>query len=413
MSDTPEPHTASASIPNPGPEAPPPYVIPVRYAMPLGPALEAAPQRRGSPWTVFLVLLLGLSIGVNFLLLFVVGLGGLGDWGSTSPTEQYHSGQQSAADKIAVIKVDGVIMESANGFLIKQLDYAARDAAVKAVVLRINSPGGTISGSDDLHRRITELRDGTTPNQKGGKKPVVASMGSLAASGGYYIAMPAEYIFAERTTITGSIGVIAAIPNVAGLAKTYGFGMTVIKAGDVKDSGSMFREMTAPERRVWQEMIDNAYVTFQAVVNEGRKDDKGNSKLKYKLTDIAVEELIPDVDADGKPLADGKKVPYIRRLADGGIYTAPQAKDFGLIDDIGYLEKAIKKAAELARLPGDYKAVTYERPPTLSSLLLGIKAPEPGHQLDWKKLAEGTIPRLWYLAPHSELASILAGMSQD
>src|SRR5262249_27073762 len=150
------------------------------------------------------------------------------------------SGKALTQDKIAIIKLDGVIMEGSNAFFIKQIEAAASDSHVKAVVLRINSPGGTITGSDDLHRRLTELRDGTNPRQKGGKKPLVVSMGSLAASGGYYVAMPAEHIVAERTTITGSIGVYAAFPNISGFAKEHKFGMNVVKAGAIKDSGSMF-----------------------------------------------------------------------------------------------------------------------------------------------------------------------------
>src|SRR5262249_11470813 len=154
-------------------------------------------------------------------------------------------------------------------------EAAASDSHVKAVVLRINSPGGTITGSDDLHRRLTELRDGTNPRQKGGKKPLVVSMGSLAASGGYYVAMPAEDIAAERTTITGSIGVYAAFPNISGFAKEHKFGMNVVKAGAIKDSGSMFKDMTAQERQLWQDMVDHAYKQFTQVVEQGRPNLKG------------------------------------------------------------------------------------------------------------------------------------------
>src|SRR5262249_54911585 len=158
-----------------------------------------------------------------------------------SVNEHFLSGKETAKDKIAVVKIDGVLMEGNMGFAQKEIDAAAADPHVKAVLLRVISPGGSITSSDDLYHRLTELRDGKNIKQKGGAKTLVVSMGAVAASGGYYISMPAKYIVAETTTITGSIGVYAAFPNIAGLAKEYGFGMNVIKAGAVKDSGSMFK----------------------------------------------------------------------------------------------------------------------------------------------------------------------------
>jgi protease-4 len=241
-------------------------------------------------------------------------------------------------------------------------------------------------------------------------------MGSLAASGGYYAAMPAEYIFAERTTITGSIGVYAAFPNVAGLATRYGVSMNVIKAGDIKDSGSMFHDMTAPERQVWQDMVDGAYDQFLEVVGKGRP------KLKDKLTEIIPEtrKEIMDrngagkvIEEDGKP----KMVSFFRRRADGGIFTAKEALAYGLIDEIGYLEDAAKKAAEYARKLGtlgdEYKVVTYEKPQTLLGSLLGVDGSAAKKPLTAEALAEGTYPRLWYLAPQSEMSGILTAIGQQ
>ncbi|OAI51381.1 hypothetical protein AYO44_00805 [Planctomycetaceae bacterium SCGC AG-212-F19] len=410
MSDINDPQPPSPPPPGEQPaEQQAPYVIPVRYTPPAG-AAPAPPARRRSVWTVLLVMALAISVGVNLLLLLVPHMmTDLGDGGAL--TEHYHSGKTTAHDKIAIIKMDGVIMEGSLAFVQKQIEQAASDASVKAIVLRINSPGGTITGSDDLYRRLKELREGEIPQQKGGKKTLVASMGGMAASGGYYIAMPAEFVFAERTTITGSIGVYAAFPNISGLAETYGFGMNVIKAGDIKDSGSMFKKMTPQERQLWQDMVDHAYARFTEVVEEGRE-----SKLTAKLTDIVIEKEIPDVDPNGKPNGEKngepKTVKYVRRLADGGIWTAEQAKKFGLVDQIGYLEEAIKETAKRANLTGPYKAVTYEKQPTLSSLLLGAQA-KSSAQLDPDKLAAGAIPRLWYLAPQAEMAGILAAMGKQ
>jgi protease-4 len=411
MSDTQEPHNPQNQNPQPLPaEEPPPYVIPVRYATaPPRPAVgPAAPPRPSGALRALLVIALAISLGVNLLLLAANKLFDFGDLsGSSGATvqEQLYSGKATTSDKIAVIKLDGVIMEGSNGFFIKQIDQAAADKHVKAVVLRINSPGGTITASDDLFRRLTELKKGENLHQKGGAKPIVVSMGSVAASGGYYIAMPADFIIAERTTITGSIGVYAAFPNVADLADKSGFGMNVIKAGDIKDSGSMFKAMTAQERQVWQDMVDHAYKQFTEVVEQGRPS------LKGKLREAVDEKEIPDLDEKGKPKKD-KTVNYVRRRADGGIYTADEAKKYGLIDDIGYLQAAIDKAKEIAKLT-DPKVVTYEHPPTMLSALLGAQTPQPQQQLDPSKLASGAIPRLWYLAPQSELAGIIAAMGKE
>jgi protease-4 len=413
MSDSQEPHNPQNPNPNPQPpasEEPPPYVIPVRYATaPPRPSAGSAPLSRGSgPLRALLVIALAISLGVNLLLFASNKLWEFADLaGSNGASIQEHlySGRASASDKIAVIKLDGVIMEGNNAFFIKQIDQAAADRQVKAVVVRINSPGGTITGSDDLHRRLTELKKGENPHQKGGAKPLVVSMGSVAASGGYYVAMPADSIVAERTTITGSIGVYAAFPSIAGFAKEHKIGMNVIKAGDIKDSGSMFKKMTAQEQQMWQDMVDHAYKQFTDVVEQGRPN------LKGKLREEVEQKEIPDVDEENKPKKD-QTVRYVRRRADGGIYTADEAKKYGLIDDIGYLKTAIDKAKQLANL-SEPKVITYERPPTVLGSLIGAQAAQPQQQLDPSKLASGAIPRLWYLAPQSELAGILAAMGKE
>jgi protease-4 len=383
--------------------------------MPRQPGPQAPERRKGSVLSVLLLLALTISIVMNVFLLLGkgFGLGELADLGgSSSIQEQFHSGKSSARDKIAIIKMDGVIMEGSNSFVQKEIDQAAADSHVKAVVLRINSPGGTITGSDDLHRRILELKQGKNPQQKGGAKTVIVSMGAVAASGGYYIAMPADYIVAETTTITGSIGVYAAFPNISGLAKEWGIGMNVIKAGAIKDSGSMFKEMTPEEQLVWQVMVDGAYERFTKVVEDGRVEN-GKSRLKVKLQDELVRD-IPIKNNRGQPVLDEdgkqKTTKYVRQLADGGIWMAQEAKEYGLIDDIGYLQAAIDKAKEKAGLSDSYKVITYERPPSLTSMLLGAQTPQPNGQLDAAKLAAGATPRLWYLAPQSELAGILAAM---
>jgi protease-4 len=315
--------------------------------------------------------------------------------------ERYHSGSKTATDKIAIVSLDGVMLEGLLGYTIKQIETAAKDGNVKAVVLRVNSPGGSITASDDLHRRLRQLHDGDAARGTHAK-PVIVSMASLAASGAYYAAMPAQHIVAERTTITGSIGVYAAFPNVAELARKYGVKMIVIKAGDVKDSGNMFHDMSAQERELWQEMVDHAYGQFLEVVREGR-----GKKLKLALqAEIPSEKKkIPVRDSKGKVV---EEVEYIRRLADGGIYTADQALKYGLIDEIGYLDQAIAAAQKAGGLGQDFRVITYDRPPALLNLFLGANTRDSSPRGQWSQLASGAVPRLWYLNDESWLSAFLA-----
>ncbi len=391
---------SSPQEPWPSPPPPPPH---------------RPPSLIGTALRWFFGIMFGLSLALNCLVLvfLAVVIGGVtaglgasfGEDGHLH--ERYHSGRRDAADKIAIVEIDGPIMEGLLSYPRKQITSAATDPRVKAVVVRINSPGGTITASDDLYKRLRELRDGD-PTRHTPAKPLVVSMGSLAASGGYYIAMPAAHLVAERSTITGSIGVYAALPNIAELAKDYGVRMNVIKAGEVKDSGSMFHPLTTEERQVWQDMVDHAYDQFMAVVREGR-----GPKLKYGLRDEIKDETkqIPERDADGQVVKDNgkaKMVTYVRRLADGGIFTADKALKYGLIDQIGYLDDAIAEAGKQAQLGDRYRVVTYDRPLPILSALLGVETRQSEGQLSLKKLAAATGARLWYLAPQSELSVILA-----
>jgi protease-4 len=328
--------------------------------------------------------------------------GGLDDDYSSGPVEKHLSGNKSAHDKVAVVTLDGVLMEGMLSSVHKQIEQAARDDAVKAVVFRINSPGGSITSSDDLYQRLVRLRDGD-PAKKTKAKPLVASMGSVAASGGYYVAAPAASIFAERSTITGSIGVYASLPTVKKLADTYGFGLNTIKAGEIKDSGSPFRTMSPKEEQVWQDMVNDAYGQFLDVITKGRPA----LTRKVLLDRYNVTPLCPDPAAVGMDPARPKE--YSRYRADGGIFTAPVARELGLIDTIGSLEDAVAAAAVLANLGENYEGIRYLKQKTVADLLLGTRAtPPPAGLLDPDHLAAALSPRVWFLAPGYESAGLIA-----
>lgn len=247
-------------------------------------------------------------------------------------------------DKILLIDVMGVISDAQEESVLtsrpsliarmkEELEKAEKDDDVKAVLLRINSPGGTVTASDILYHELTEFKHRT------GRK-VVASIVDIGASGAYYTAVAADRIIAHPTTVTGSIGVIMLNLNVEGLLEKIGVSGIAIKSADKKDMGSPFRKMTDEERAVFQGVIDHLFDRFVAVVAEGRPN-----------------------------LSEAQ----IRKAADGRIYTAQQALDLGLIDQIGYMDDAIaatRKEAGLDRAslvtyirPGSYRANVYTEAP--------------------------------------------------
>ena len=222
------------------------------------------------------------------------------------------SGLVFGQEKVAVLEIKGVIA-NAQPLIDKLLEFS-KDSTVKAVVLRIESPGGGVSPSQELFQEISRT---------GRKKPVIVSMGSVAASGGYYIAAAAQKIYANPGTITGSIGVIIQFTNFEQLFKRIGFRMETVKSGAYKDVGNPSRSMTSEERAYLQEMIDNVHQQF--------------------VRDVA--------------LARGISEEKVRELADGRIFTGEQAKEMGLVDELGNLKDAIDAAARLAAIEGEPKVV--------------------------------------------------------
>ncbi|GJL53926.1 MAG: signal peptide peptidase SppA [Nitrospirales bacterium] len=236
--------------------------------------------------------------------------------------------------KIVMINIEGMLTSAKpSGFADKlfdrpslparvkeELTKAGKDDQVKAILLHINSPGGTVTASDILYHEIQQFK-------KTHDMPVIASIVDLGTSGGYYLAAAADHIAVHPSTITGSIGVIMVTINAEGLLEKIGVEPRAIMSGPKKSMGAPFRSMTEEEHAIFQGVIDSMYDQFLTVVKTGR----------------------PDLDDT-----------EIRRLADGRIYTATQAKDAGLIDSIGYLEDAIAVAKQQAGLD-DAQVVTYHR----------------------------------------------------
>ena len=215
-------------------------------------------------------------------------------------------------DKVAIIEVEGMIVSA--GKTIERLHAAEDDASVKAVVLRIDSPGGGVGPSQEIHDEVVKLVQ---------TKPVVVSMGSLCASGGYYIAAPASRIFANPGTITGSIGVIMEFTNIQDLLDKIGLKNRVVKSGKHKDIGSPVRPMSAEDEAILQSLIDDVHSQFVEAVAAGRK----------------------------------LEVATVKPLADGRIFTGRQAQASGLVDELGNLESAIAAAAEMGGIVGEPKLI--------------------------------------------------------
>ncbi|HVL12034.1 MAG TPA: S49 family peptidase [Gemmata sp.] len=318
--------------------------------------------------------------------------------------ERFYLGEPGAKDKIAVVRVTGVISGAGIRFPLRQLETAARDPRVKAVVLRIDSPGGTVTASEELYRNVINLRDNTGRRFTGtGPKPVSVSMGGVAASGGYYVAVAGHPISAEPTTITGSIGVFVAIPNVAELGEKYGIKMELIKAGNIKAAGSFFHTLAPEERQTWQDTVDAAYDQFLDTIASNRP----KLTTKHLRDTVVIERMVPKRDEKGNAILDAKAQPvevlYQRRLADGGTLTPKDAKLHGLIDRIEDLPATIRAAAGQHGITS-FKAVVYEPRKGLVERLTGLPI-QTGAQSSFNlgQFPAAMTPRLWYLAPSVDL----------
>jgi protease IV len=348
------------------------------------------------------ILFLSLLANAYVLLVAIGTLDNPFDSDSLALTERFLLGDPDARDKIAVVRVSGVITESGIQYPIRQLEAAARDRRVKLVVLRVDSPGGTVTASEELYQNILNVRDNNERRFKAsGPKPVSVSMGGLATSGGYYISVAGHPISAEGTTITGSIGVFAALPNIAGWSEKHGIKLELVKAGPMKASGSFFHTLSPEERQTWQDTVDDAYERFLAVIGANRP-----ALTVQELRDkIVFEQMVSKRDDKGNPLKNSngeeEKVLYTRRRADGATHTAKTAKQYQLVDHVEDLPAAIRRAAATAGLPS-FNAVVYERSPALLERLTGIELRNRQPFPDLPDLASTLTPRLWYLAPTTD-----------
>jgi len=307
------------------------------------------------------VLLLGLSLsGCTFNFALFPGQG---------PLKESQVGGKGAA-KVLLIDISGMISSQEKDGIIpapslvarikEQLTKAEKDDEVKAVVLRINTPGGTVTASDIIYHELKSFKASR-------KIPVVASIMDMGTSGGYYIAAAADSILAHPSSVTGSIGVIMLTVNARGLLEKVGVEATAVTSGPRKDMGSPFRVMTPEERAIFQGLIDSFYQRFLSIVQEGR----------------------PHLQME-----------RIKQLADGRVYTGDQAKAEGLVDEIGYLEDAVELAKKKAKIT-EARVVTYRRPSEYSNNVYSrLAAPGPLAglaDLDVMAFIRGGAPQFMYL----------------
>jgi protease-4 len=316
------------------------------------------PPRKGSGWKIFWGIVLAFSVIANFMLfLMLIVVVALFTTGHRGMFAEEVIREGPSRNKIAVVTLQGIIHGQLASDVYQQLKAASRDSRVKGLIVRVNSPGGTISASDQIYEEIKKFRSKENI-------PVVAFMQGVAASGGYYTSVACDKIIAEPTTITGSIGVISSFFVVQKLLEEkLGVLPVVIKSGQKKDWPSSFREPAPEELQYMQEkLITPAYERFVKIVAEGRKDT------------LDVNE--------------------VRQLADGGVFGATEARDKKLIDDVGYLDDAIESVKTMAGIE-TAEVVAYRRPFTFADLLSYRKTNL--FKLDRNMLYELCTPQVLYL----------------
>jgi len=319
--------------------------------------MSSASSRRSRRRISFGWVLLAIAI-LGFLFVAVSFLGLIGLTAMTRP--------DMLAGKVAVIRVDGLIVAGpsygmfsgsvASGERIgDSIRRAAKDRAVKAIVLRLNSPGGSAAGAQEIYQELMRAR-------KRWGKPIIASMGDVAASGGYYVACAADRIVANASTVTGSIGVIYNQADLSQLLKKLGYRQEVLKTGKFKDLGSYMRPLTSEERRLVQGLLDDTFDQFIKAVAQGRR------------------------------LSESR----VRSLADGRVFTGRQALKLKLVDSLGNMRTAIELASRAAGIRGEPVVVEYGRPSLLEFLSPGYGYERsPFSRLLYSHLASKLSPIQW------------------
>jgi protease-4 len=281
-----------------------------------------------------------------------------------APQEKFHSGSVTAQDEIVILKMTGTIMPPFSERLRKQIEHVGKTDSVKGVLLVIDSPGGFVGDSHEIYHHLKKLAEKD--------KPVYVAMKGMAASGGYYIAMgagPQGKLFAEPTTWTGSIGVIIPRYDISRLADKFGFTADPLKTGEFKDALSPFRPLSDSERKIWENILNQAFDQFLEVIDLNR---------------------------------DNLTLDQVRQLATGEVFTAKDALANGLIDAIGFEDEALEQLKALLVQKGkiasadQVRVVTYSHPPTVVDLLLGRAALPAGSRDPLHGLLESSVPRALY-----------------
>jgi len=313
-------------------------------------------QYKSRRWLILLLLIaLGISVFMNFGF-----MNSYSDYMAKAqpPHERFHSGESTSSDKIARLAVDFTILPPFSNRLIEKIEHVRDDDSVKGVLFVIDSPGGLVTDSHQIYDKLRELRE---------KKPVFVSMKGIAASGGYYIAMGGTTdapIYAEPTTWTGSIGVIVPRYDVSELGKQFGVKSDSLVTGPLKDTLNPLKPMGERETEVWDAILDDAFVQFLTVIDEGR----------------------PNLNME-----------QIRTLATGQVYTAKQALANGLVDKIGYEEAALEELKTKLGLTS-VRVVEYSYPQTFAEQLLLASAEKPAVASDpITTILEGNVPRAMYI----------------
>lgn len=337
------------------------------------PVVVTVPQRSSLVRRLLMSLLGFIGILVAFACIILMGfaaLAALTEGSDTVTEETYHSLNENGTDKIAIITVEGTILES-EGFVKKQIDQVRKDKAVKAIVLRVDSPGGTVTASDFIYHHLVRLKKEKQEASGGKPLPLVVSMGGLAASGGYYVSMAVgdtpDSIFAEPTTWTGSIGVIIPHYDLSGLLKRLDVSDDSIKSGPLKQMGAFTRPMTPDEKKALEQLVGDSFKRFKNIVTSGRPRFQQHPE-------------------------------QLDKIATGQVFDTDQALANGLVDKQGFIEDAISRAVALAGLDEKKtKVVKYKRP---FALFEGLLASESAKKTspDLQMLLDLAAPRAYYLS---------------